>query len=198
MEWNRLDRQQSEEILEHIAVASDPSLFTMGSSEASFKPLPFYQDYMLYRMTNYATLPAFSLVFLSDGESFFLLDGSPAPINLVNKKGVLFLNETNVVDYVDFYLSNIQGEDGDIYLIRDLDNLPFVDSLERDQKMELERRHIEPQVTKDADTGRFVVLCDLFYTGTLLKSAVFVDDEGQIEIQPREMIMGHSGADKGH
>lgn len=179
-------------------MASDPSLFSESSSEASFKPLPFYQDYMLYRMTNYATLPAFSLVFLSDGESFFLLDGSPAPINMVNKKGVLSLSEVNIVDYIDFYLSNIRGEDGDIYLIKDLDALPFIDSLERDQRAELEHRHIEPQVTKDPETGRFIVLCDLFYTGTLLKSAVIVDLEGNIEIHPREMIMGHSGQGKGH
>ena len=114
MDWNRLDRNQSAEILGHIAQAADPSLFSGNSSEASFKPLPFYQNYMVYRITNFATLPSFSLDFLSNGESFHLLDGSPEPINLVNTIGELYLNDSNVIDYIQFYLSNIRGNDGDI------------------------------------------------------------------------------------
>ena len=190
MNWNRLDRQQSSHILEHVALASDPNLFSEVSSEASFKPLPFYQDYMVYRITNYATLPSFSLDFLSDGESFHLLDGSPSPINLVNMKGSLYLTESNVIDYADFYLSNIQGEDGDIYMLRNLEDAPFIDSLGRDQQLELERKHTQPEVAKDSDSGNFVVLADLFYGGTLLKAAIVVDNSGKIEIQPQEMIMG--------
>ena len=189
MDWNRLDRQQSAHILEHIAMASDPDLFSEMSSEASFKPLPFYQDYMLYRITNYATLPSFSLDFLSDGESFHLLDGSPGPINLVNMKGSLYLTESNVIDYAGFYLSNIRGEDGDIFMIRDLDDAAFTESLGKDQRMELERKHTQPEVAKDTNSGNFVVLADLFYGGTLLKAGIVVDNSGKIEIQPREMIM---------
>ena len=192
MDWNRLDRQQSAEILDHIAMASDPNLFSKSSSEASFKPLPFYQDYMLYRITNYATLPCFSLDFLSDGESYHLLDGSPSPINIVNMKGALYLTESNVLDYADFYLSNIRGDDGDIYLIRDLDNLPFLDSLGNDQKMELHSRHAMPEAGKDTDTGNLMVIADLFYGGTLLKAGIIVDNSGNIEIKPHDMIMSAS------
>lgn len=189
MDWNRLDKTQSQQILQHIAMAADPALFSPQSSEASFKPLSFYQDYMVYRITNYATLPSFSLDFLSDGESFHLLDGSPSPINIVNTKGTLYLTETNVVDYVDFYLSNISGEDGDIYMIKDVDSLPFIDSLSFDQQADLHRRHAAPVVAIDEDTHNFIVLCDLFYGGTLVQAGIIVTSEGKIDIQPREMIM---------
>ncbi len=192
MDWNRLDRHQSADILEHIANVSDPNLFSTVSSEAHFKPLPFYQDYMVYRITNYATLPSFSLDFLSDGESYHLLDGSVSPISIVNGKGSLYLTEANVIDYVDFYLSNINGEDGDIYMIRDLETLPFLDSLSLDQQIELKQRHQDPEVAIDKDTNNFIVLTDLFFGGTLLKSGIIVDPSGSLDIQPREMIMSAS------
>lgn len=189
MEWQRLDKNQSNEILEHISSVSGPNLFSPSSSEARFKPLSFYQNYMIYRITNYATLPSFSLDFLSDGESFHLLDGSPAPINIVNALGSLYLTESNVIDYVDFYLTNIHGEDGDIYLIRDAEKLPFLDSLSLDQQIELKQKHASPTVTIDKETGDLVVLADLFYDGTLLKAAILTNANGNIEIKPSNMIM---------
>lgn len=189
MDWNRLDRHQSKEILEHIANVADPHLFSTVSSEASFKPLPFYQDYMVYRITNFATLPSFSLDFLSDGESYHILDGSKTPLTIVNAKGSLYLTESNVIDYADFYLSNIYGDDGDIYLIRDLEELPFLDSLDIDQQISLKKRHQQPEVMIDKDSGNFVILADLFYGGTLLTAGIVVNKAGEIDIQPRDMIM---------
>jgi hypothetical protein len=189
MNWNRLDRHQSKEILEHIANVADPHLFSTVSSEASFRPLSFYQDYMVYRITNFATLPSFSLDFLSDGESYHILDGSKTPLNLVNAKGSLYLTESNVIEYADFYLSNIHGDDGDVYLIRDLENLPFLDSLDIDQQFSLKKKHKDPEVMIDGDTGHFIILADLFYGGTLLNAAVLVSKSGEIDIQPRDMIM---------
>jgi len=189
MDWNRLDKTQSQAILEQVINAADPGLFSRNSSEASFKPLSFYQDFMVYRITNYATLPSFSLDFLSDGESFHLLDGSPQAFEIVNAKGSLYLNETNLIDYVEFYLANITADDGDIYMIRDVRSLPFIESLSFDQQADLQSKHAEPQTVLDEETGDFIALVDLFYDGTLLKSGIIVKSNGTIDIQPREMIM---------
>ena len=189
MNWNRLDRHQSADILTHIAAAADPSLFAGNSSEASFKPLSFYQDFMVYRITNFATLPSFSLDFLSDGETFLLLDGSPSPINVVNTKGSLYLTDSNVIDYADFYLANIRGDDGDIYMIRDTEDLPFIDSLSLDQQIDLKQKHNDPEVVMTQNTDEFIILCDLFYGGTLIKAGIIVTSDGELEIKPRNMLM---------
>lgn len=189
MDWNRLDRQHSIAVLERITTAADRGLFSQNSSEAQFKPLPFYQDYMLYRVTNYATLPSFSLDFLSNGESFHLLDGSSNPIFNVNAQGSLYLTESNVIDYVAFYLLNVTAEDGDIYMIQDTEDLPFIDSLSLDQQIDLKTRHKPAEIAVDQTTGDFIVLADLFYSGTLLKAAITVTSSGEITIQPRDMLM---------
>lgn len=189
MEWNRLDKNQSQQVLGHIAQAADPDLFSGNASEASFKPLSFYEDFMIYRVVNYATLPSFSLEFLSNGENFYLLDGSSEPINMVNTIGGLYLTEANVIDYADFYLCNIRGDDGDVYMIRDINNLPFIDSLSIDQQIELKQKHEMPYVMLDKETQDFIIVADLFYGGTLLKAAVIIDGKGNLEIQPHNMLM---------
>ena len=198
MDWTRLDKQDTSFVLEHIAHVSDPHLFSGGSSEVRYKTLSFYKDYMVYRITNYATLPSFSMDFLSNGESFHLLDGSNTPFQTVNQVGGLALHDGNVVDYVDFYLSNLTGEDGDIFLIRDPNALPFLDSLSLDQQIELKDRHQAPAVAMDENSGHFIVLADLFYDGTLLQAALDVSPQGAVDIHPREMIMNSTSHHTGY
>jgi hypothetical protein len=189
MDWNRLDRQQSLGILEQISSAADPDLFSKHASEASFKPLPFYQDFMIYRVTNYATMPSFSLDFLSDGESFHLLDGTSKAFHIVNAKGSLYLTETNLVDYVEFYLEHLNADDGDIHMIRDCDNAPFWEALDYSAQQDFRNRFEPPKIVLDENNGHFIVFVDLYYDGTLLKSAVTVTNMGEIDINPREMMM---------
>ena len=187
MHWNTLNKNELETILGHITQAADPSLFSLTCSEASYRPLSFYQDYMVYRVVNYATLPSFSLDFLSNGETFHLLDGTAIPIDIVNKVGGLYLTQTNVIDYVDFYMANIRGEDGDVYFIKDIDSLPFIDSLSMDQQLDLKKRHSEPVVHK-TDDG-FIIDANIFYGGTLLSAHISVDKTGAIELRPGKMMM---------
>jgi len=187
MDWHKLDKTQSADILNHIATVSDPHLFSAQSSEASVQSLPFYNEYMVYRVTNYATLPSFSLDFLSNGEAFYLLDGSPAPINMVNRAGSLYLTTANVIDYVDFYLANIRGEDGDVYLIRDIETMPFLDSLSLDQQIDLKQKHSAPQATATGGES-FTITGNLFYGGTLLNACIIVQNDGMMDIQPQAMM----------
>jgi len=92
MDWQRLDRSKTTEILDRISQSPDGALFSLATSEAAAKPLPLYKGFMRVRLINYATLPSFSLDFLSDGSSFYLLDGSADPIEKVYRLGVLALS----------------------------------------------------------------------------------------------------------
>lgn len=198
MDWQKLDRAKTTEILDRISQSPDGKLFSITTSEAVAKPLPFYNGFMRIRLTNYATLPSFSLDFLSDGSSFYLLDGSPDPIEKVNQRGALTLNRENVARYIGFFFKYVATEDGDAYLIRDPDKLPFLDSLSLDQQLHLRRRHTPPEIEFDRASDCYVVQADLYYAGTLLKGTITVDSEGHIDVLPQAMLMGNEkrpGAD---
>jgi hypothetical protein len=197
MEWERLNRDASKEILGKITHASDEKLFSERNSEASCAALPFYKNFLLYRVTNYATLPSFSLDFLGDGNTFYLLDGSPDPIFMVNNRGALKLNEANLLDYVDFFLRYVSTEDGDIYLIKDPDDLPFLDALSMEQQIALKQKFTPLTLDYNEVDDAYELHADIYYGGTLLKATMNIATNGIIEFSNQKMLTQFDNVETG-
>lgn len=192
MNWQKLERSETVKIIQRVSSTPDGALFSITTSEAAAAHLPFYQGFMLVRLTNYATLPSFTLDFLSDGNSFYLLDGSPDPLQKVAARGALNLNERNVAEYVDFFFKHVTTEEGDIYLIRDVDDMPFMDSLSMDQQLHIRRAHTDIGVAYNRADDSFAVSADLYFAGVLLKATLVVAPDGQIEVTNHSMLMSDS------
>lgn len=193
MNWQKLERTETAKIIQRVSETPDGALFSKNTSEATTAQLPFYRGFVLVRLTNYATLPSFTLDFLSDGSSFYMLDGSASPLNLVAARGALVLNDANVVDYVDFFFRNVTTEEGDIFLIRDPEDLPFMDSLSLDQQFQLRRNHSDVRVAYDREHDVFLVEGVLYFAGVLLRATLTVQPDGQIEISNHTMLMSETG-----
>lgn len=193
MNWQKLERSETAKIIQRVSSTPDGSLFSNATSEASAAVLPFYRGFNLVRLTNFATLPSFTLEFLSDGQSFYLLDGSADPLAKVCERGALILNDQNVADYVDFFFKNVTTEEGDIYLIRDPENLPFLDSLSLDQQIQIRKHYFEPSVAYDRDEDVFLVQGVMYFAGVLLRATLTVQPDGQIEISNHAMLMAPGG-----
>ncbi len=193
MNWQKLERAETAKIIQRVAETPDGALFSIATSEATAAQLPFYRGYMMVRLTNYATLPSFTLDFISDGNTFYLLDGSPDPLQKIAARGGLVLTEQNVVEYVDFFFQHVTTEEGDIYLIRDPDDMPFMDSLSLDQQIHIKRRHTDIGVAYNRDDDSFLVNADLYFAGVLLKATLNVQPDGQIEVSNHAMLMAESG-----
>ena len=78
--WHKLDRDRTAAMIGDVRKAGDHVLFTIATSEAKCAKLPFYKNFLLYRLTNYASLPSFSFEYIGDGKTYHYLDGSAAPI----------------------------------------------------------------------------------------------------------------------
>lgn len=193
MNWQKLDRTETAKIIQRVSNTQDGVLFSVGTSEATAAPLPFYQGFMMVRLTNYATLPSFTLDFLSDGSTFYLLDGSPDPLQKIAARGALHLNERNIVEYVDFFFRHVTTEEGDIYLIRNPDEMPFMDSLSLDQQIQIRRAHSDIGVAYNRSDDSFMIQADLYFAGVLLKATLTVQADGQIEVTNHAMLMAESG-----
>ncbi|MCI5060584.1 MAG: hypothetical protein MRY79_05885, partial [Alphaproteobacteria bacterium] len=131
MRWQRLDRDNSVKVIDSVKSEANAGLFSVGTSEVERAGLPCYQGYFLYKVTNYASLPSFTFEYLGDGTFFHYLDGTEDPIHTVNDKGVLSLDKSNIMAYLDFYFSHISGEEGDIIVIHNPHDMPLLDSLDQ-------------------------------------------------------------------
>lgn len=197
MQWTRLDKAQSDALIDRLVSAADASMFYKASSVVQCAKMPFYRNFMLYRITDYGSLPSFSLEFLGDGTTFYMLDGTPDPLLIVNSRGSLDLNHESVLPYVQFFFEKVTTGDGDIYLIDQLEELPFIESLSFEQMKLLKSRHEDISVNYNDQDDSYTISADLFYTGTLLKAGIEVNNEGQINIHDRGMLMSNAPFSEG-
>ncbi|MEM8833112.1 MAG: hypothetical protein AAGB32_01100 [Pseudomonadota bacterium] len=103
MHWQRLDRDNSIKVIDSVKSEANAGLFSVGTSEVKRARTVFYQEYFVYKVTNFASLPSFSFQYLSDGTFFHYLDGTEEPIYAVNDKGGLSLTQANLLNYLQFF-----------------------------------------------------------------------------------------------
>lgn len=187
--WQRLDKAAGQVVLSAIGSEIDPGLFPAVATEVKYQTLPYFRTFMLYRLTNYAVMPAFSMDFLSDGVVFYYLSGAAEPIYRVNERAPITLRDDNVMSYLDFFFTNVKSDDGDIYIVRDPANLPFMSSLPQQQRETLTTQHSVPKIEFDALTDSYLVFTTLYYAGGLMKAVIKVASNGEIDIQDLSLLL---------
>lgn len=190
MHWRRLDREHTQAILESVKSAAEPGLFSAATSEVESSILPFYKDYRAFKVTNYASLPSFTFVYLGDGSFFHFMDGTNEPIFAVNDKGQLDLTEQNVPDYLAFYFQNVGLEDGEeCYFIKNPQDMPLFESLDDDAIHAILRNHEAPIVSLDDHNGVFAVTAELYAEGQVNRANIEVrKSNGRVTIKDQTMI----------
>lgn len=179
MSWSILDKPRSEQVINAVKSAGLGELFAPSTSEVRVMPLSFYRGTELYRVTNFATLPAFSLFYLCgpDGR-FYYLDGSLFPIHVQNKPDNMALTEQTIPPYLDFYFRNV---------ILDVGEIKFPG--ERDANNILQEFPEDMTTTYHAERALFVVTAPLDYDGTLVRATIEIDMTGSVRITETKMDM---------
>lgn len=190
MHWQRLDRDTSIKVIDSVKSDANAGMFSIGTSEVQRARIPFYKDYFIYKVTNFASLPSFSFEYLSDGTFFNYIDGTDGPIYTVNDKGVLTLNQNNVLSYLDFYFSKVGGEDGeDIIVINNPHDMPLLDSLDADAYNAVFNQHRPAEIAFDANVNKFTIEADMYSDSQLVRAQIEVTAKGRVKILSQKMIM---------
>lgn len=197
MNWQNLDRQQSRAIIEKVLSKQGPAeaLFNPMTSEVKCRTLPFYRNFLQYRLTNYASLPSFSLDYLGDGSSFFHLDGQASTIYDVNERAGLKITIETILPYLRFFFTHVQLDDGEVLLVDDINDLPFMESMDYQQQSHIHQNFKPADISYEVSFNAFVVNCTLYFMGILMHSAVKIDDDGVVSILDQTMLV-KTGAPK--
>jgi hypothetical protein len=187
--WIRLNREQSQRVLNQLSAHKDAVVFSPDVTEVCWRPLPFYTDYRLYRLTNYATMPTFTLSYISNGDIYIALDGTANPIYTANDKDPVKLDETNVIPYLEFFFSHVQGSEGDVFLIKDPQRMPFMSTLSLAQQQSIIRSFKPIAVSADHAHHTCRVSGTLHYGGGLLAATIVVSHDGKILFQDQSLLL---------
>lgn len=187
--WTRLAREQAHQVLNKLSGHKDAVVFSKEATEVSWRSLPFYNNYRLYRLINYATMPTFSMMYLSNGEEFISVDGTANPIYTVNEKDGIRLNEMNVIPYLDFFFSNVQGSEGDVFLIKDPRKMPFIDSLSEGQQQSVISSFRPLKVAYDAAQHAHLVSGTIYYGGGLISATILITHDGKLAFTEQSLLL---------
>ena len=189
MNWHRLDREKTIEIINTVQNGTDLSLFNPKTSEVKCASLPFYRNFLQYRLTNYASLPCFTFDYLGNGEKFYHLNGEADTIYKINEQAHLNLNIKTVMPYLRFFLDNVSIDDGEVYLVENTDDLSFIDSMGPDQKKHLEDHFEAPAISYEPTLSAFIVKCTLYFMGILMHTSIRIGNNGVVSILDQTMLM---------
>jgi hypothetical protein len=187
--WTRFNREQAHDVLGKLAGNRDAVIFSKEATEVTWRTLPFYTHYRLYKLTNYATMPTFSLTYISNGEDFIALDGTANPIYTANEKDPIRLNEMTAVPYLDFFFNNVQGSEGDVFLIKDPKRMPMLDSLSANQQQSVVSSFKPLKVTYDQTEGFYRVSGTLYYGGSLISAVIQVMPDGKLAFEDQSLLL---------
>lgn len=187
--WTRLKREEAHQVLDRLSGNRDAIVFSREATEVACRDLPFYSTYKLYRLINYATMPTFSMMYLSNGIEFISIDGTANPIYAANEKAPVRLNADNVIAYLDFFFSNVQGSEGDIFLIKDLEKMPFINSLSATQLASIKGNFRQLTVTPEKAQGPFRTSGTLYYGGGLLAASIVTQADGRLSFENQQLLL---------
>ncbi len=188
MIWHRLDRDKTVSMINRVKSVGDFVLFSPQTSEAKALKLPFYESFLLYRLTNFSSLPTFSMDFLSDGESYFYMDGSDGPIIQINQKAGLNLNAKTVIPYLNFYYCFVRLPEGEIILLKSPEEASIIDLYDDERREDFDAVPT-PLSVEDVDgEALFKVTAPVLYDGSPMEALITVTKDGKVTTQPKRML----------
>jgi hypothetical protein len=191
IQWHKLDRDRTVAMIDSVKTSGDHIMFSLSTSEAKCAKLGFYKNLLLYRLTNYSSLPSFSFDYLGDGKTYYYMDGSTTALYAANDTGNLVLNEMTVLEYVIFFFNHVSGPDGDVYVIEDPQDHPALDALNYAQMDDILASHQAPEISDDGN-GNFIVKTSLYYLGSLVRATIAVDRAGRVNVMDHQLLMSVS------
>ena len=188
-QWTKLNHEQAQRVLRLLSDHEDAIVFSKELTGVSWSALPFYTDYRLYRLVNYATMPTFTMTYLSNGSEYISLDGTANPIYAVNGKDPFQLDNLNVIPYLDFFFSYVQGSEGDISLIKDPHELSFMDDMNTIQQQNVISSFKPLKVLSCTTEDGYKIGGTLYYGGALITATILIKQNGKISFQDQNLLL---------
>jgi hypothetical protein len=187
--WTRLNREQAQEVLSRLSHHRDAVVFSKEATEVSWRSVPFYSNYRIYRLVNYATMPTFSMHFIGNGDDFITIDGTALSLYAANQKDPIKITEDTAIPYLDFFFSNVQGTEGDVFLIKDPNRMPFMSALTAHQQQSILTSFKPLSVTTDAADASCRVSGTLYYGGGLISATIQITHDGKLAFLEQNLLL---------
>ena len=177
--FETLNPDAAQKILDDIESEIDPVTLPAGKTTVQVTPLPFYEDFKLYALSD-TTLPQPNTRYmLYKPGDVSLMNWTNEPIYSVNERAPIKLDRKSCLPYARFFFHYVRGQLGRFIIVEKPEEVVWLSNANDKEKAEVAAR-LQPVTYKGI--GR-----DNLYTLTatvVFKNALFKTD---IKIAPYEM-----------
>ena len=179
LDFETLTPEATQKLLSDSASLIAPVKLTEGKTTVQVAPLPFYDEYKFYSLSD-TTLPAPNTRYMlyKQGDAS-LLNWTNEPIYSVNERGSIKLDRKTTIPYAKFFFHYVRGQLGRFIIVENPEEVVWLPNANDTEKAKVAER-LMPVTYKGI--GR-----DNLYTLTatvVFKNALFKTD---IKIAPYEM-----------
>jgi len=184
-DWSQLNADETLQFLDAVRSENDAYriFFETSICEVFKRPLDFFDGYDLIRISNQYSPPFFIMDFLSNGENHYYLDGSDHGFQSMCVQKCVRLNEDNVLEYLDMYVSYVYERGNSLVFIRDGQDTNFKGSSGMGVHFKALQAVEEISVSFDAQNDSFSIKTPLLYQDKTRKSVIKVHKNGEIVVE---------------
>jgi len=191
--WIRLDKASGKKILTSLGEKCNHSVFSDDMTEVSFRTLPFYTNYKIYKIANYATMPVFSMHFLGSesNDDFILLNGFADPIYEINKKDPIHLTSETIIQYLKFFFRYVQGSEGEVFIISAPNEIPHFNILPNETQKDVIKnfKPIEKSSGTDNQGIFHTAKAQILYGDAVIDTNIHMRENGTIFFSEQHIIV---------
>lgn len=189
--WIKLDHNKSNQVLSAIGDKCNHEFFADDMTEVSFRTLPFYTNYRVYKLSNYATMPVFSTHFLGNGEEFVKLNGLANPIYEINDKDPIHLTTKTLIQYLKFFFRYVQGSEGEVFIISSPKEIPHFKSLPKNKQDEVIEKFVPIKTLSSTDDKGIIhtAKAQILYGDTVIDTNINMRENGNIFFSNQNIII---------
>ncbi|MFP4312789.1 MAG: hypothetical protein ACLFR0_00565 [Alphaproteobacteria bacterium] len=184
MSYEELSPEDTNAFITQVRDESLPGLFNSDYCKLYRTPFSFYKNGFLLTLENHTVAPPFTLEYFQSGDTVVYIDGGHEPFHLLNQNGCLILNESNVIDYLEFYCQCVNQRPKNILLLRNPDTMPYQDTVYID--FHFDKNNYGEKDFKvrrnDADNG-YIVEAPFVFAGKIDPGIAQISDTGDIHIE---------------
>jgi hypothetical protein len=177
--FEQLGPDETKALLAEIAPEIGAVVLPADKTTVQVAPLPFYDDYMFYALTDTTLPPPNVRYLLYKPGSVHLMNWTNEPIYTVNEKAPIKLDRKTLVPYAKFFFHYVRGQLGRFIIVEKPEEVAWLANANDKEKADVAEK-LMPVTYKRVDRDNlFTMTCTVVF-----KNALFKTD---IKVAPYEM-----------
>jgi hypothetical protein len=185
----KLDRLESENLLQEINPVIDGSPFAPATATVLAQALSFYPGYRYIEIADYEAHPPRRRFVIHKPRDVVAINGSNEPLYALNERAPIALNDNTVSDYVRFFFSNVRGRHGRFLITENVDDIQWREEPPPAARKAIGKILVPLTVTARENDGGYRLSACMMFKDSLFKANVTVRRDGVVSLSDEELLI---------